>query len=132
MCSNLRVNKCFFLTHAFTLSQCTLLKLSCCFVLYYSTEYCCNFSAVITHTHVILLSKWVSKLADQNVVETTDTRGIWRLRRQHLNRGHLIKFLLIRGGGRDLFSDGWWREKKHILLIWGSFEEGDTSLTFLH
>ena len=80
----------------------------------------CNLSSEVDFYFPNRSPKWVT-----NVVETTDTRGIWRLRRQHLNRGHLIKFLLIRGEG-DLFSDGWWREKKHIWLIWGVLRrEGD-------
>ena len=45
-----------------------------------------NFNlSVNTACHFYFLdrsAKWVT-----NVVETTDTRGIWRLRRQHLNRG---------------------------------------------
>ena len=66
-------------------------------------------------------AKWVT-----NVVETTDTRGIWRLRRQHLNRGHLIKFLLIRrgGGGEEGPVFRWVvaGEKAHLAYL-GSFEE---------
>ena len=72
-------------------------------------------------------------MSDQ-CVETTDTRGIWRLRRQHLNRGHLIKFLLIRGRGREgtCFQMGGGGRKSTFGLSGEFWGESGPSLAFLH